>query len=335
MSFTSAYLIMICAAAFPYTAAAQDAPQQHTARELFYLNSRELTYHAGTAPEPKVEPAPPKVAHTAPPANPTRTPPKRTATAQSKPAAPPPTRNERPTSPNPTTTSASTSRPTLSSPTLPDGGRIVQASLATAPAPTNGPTLGLRLTILKRTDSGMSEVPTNTVFHAGDAIQLTVQTNYPGYLYIVNQGSSGAWKPMFPAPEFDGGNNHVDGYNTYTFPPRRMIFDEHKGAEKIFVIFSRERATDFESLIYSLQGGQEKPKPTATPEPPRQRPEVVMASVDNSAIGRFRNTYSRDLIVEPVTPETPGERKETAVYVVNPTGSADSRVVADLTLEHQ
>jgi hypothetical protein len=52
-------------------------------------------------------------------------------------------------------------------------------------------------------------------------------------------------------------------------------------------------------------------------------------------VGRMRRAYGRDLIIEKVTPATPGEKKETAVYVVNPTGSSSSRVVADLTLVHQ
>jgi hypothetical protein len=36
-----------------------------------------------------------------------------------------------------------------------------------------------------------------------------------------------------------------------------------------------------------------------------------------------------------VDPATSGDKKETAVYVVNASGSADSRVVADLHLVHQ
>jgi len=48
-----------------------------------------------------------------------------------------------------------------------------------------------------------------------------------------------------------------------------------------------------------------------------------------------RDAWSRDLIIEKVDPNTNGDKKETAVYVVNPTGSADSRVVADLHLVHQ
>jgi hypothetical protein len=61
----------------------------------------------------------------------------------------------------------------------------------------------------------------------------------------------------------------------------------------------------------------------------------MAAAISNSAVNRMRESYSRDLIVEKVDPATPGDKKETAVYVVNPTGSADSRVVADLHLVHQ
>jgi hypothetical protein len=62
---------------------------------------------------------------------------------------------------------------------------------------------------------------------------------------------------------------------------------------------------------------------------------IASAAIDNSTVGRLREAYARDLIVEKITEDTPGDRKEKAIYVVNPTGSKDSRVVADLLLVHQ
>ncbi len=64
---------------------------------------------------------------------------------------------------------------------------------------------------------------------------------------------------------------------------------------------------------------------------------MARANIEDSTIGRLRQAYSRDLVIEPVTPEVTdsSRRKETAVYVVNPTGAADSRLVADLKLRHQ
>jgi hypothetical protein len=56
-------------------------------------------------------------------------------------------------------------------------------------------------------------------------------------------------------------------------------------------------------------------------------------------VGQLRET-TRDLIIEKVDDKTPGDKspekkKENAVYVVNPSGSPDSRVVAEVPLVNQ
>lgn len=219
------------------------------------------------------------------------------------------------------------------------GAHIIPVAAVTAPAPAEGHALGLRYTILKRTAGDMVEVAPDTVFHAGDRIQFAIETNGPGYLYIVSQGSSGTWKPMFPSPDVADGDNHVEGFRAYTMPPKsRLVFDEQTGTEKIFIVFSRQPEPSLENTIYSLQAPKEKP--AATPAPQAGRPkQLLVASLDDGTVGRLRDTYTRDLIVEKVdentAPDQAGDKKEKAVYVVNPTGSADSRVVADLRLVHR
>jgi hypothetical protein len=294
----------IAAILFCFCAFAQDAPKpQMTARELFYS--------AAQSPAPPPAAKPPIVAHKAAKS------PAQVVTAQAKPPAPPPAVPPRDNS-------------------LPDGCKLVTARAGmptSAPPPASGTPLGLKYTLLKLTGGQMEEVPTAAVFHSGDRIQFNVETNGPGYLYIVSQGSSGTWKPMFPSPEMDGGNNHVDGFHNYTLPPRRMFFDEQAGTEKLFLIFTREKEADLENMIYSLQGG--KPKPASAPAP-EGAPQVLRASIDDQTVGQLRTAYSRDLIIEAVDPATPGgEKKESAVYVVNPTGTPDSRLVADLLLVHK
>ena len=65
------------------------------------------------------------------------------------------------------------------------------------------------------------------MFKAGDRIRITVVPNAPGYLYIINQGSSGTWKPVFPSADVEDGNNRVDGFRDYVLPPKsRMVFDD-------------------------------------------------------------------------------------------------------------
>ncbi len=294
------FLPFIAAAALtcPLSAqSGQDAPKSSlTPRELFYRRHP--------------EPTPPNAGRKAP----SKTTPQTNSTADNRP---------------PAGQIKGPDRPVVG---LPGGGSVIPAAA--------GPALGLRYSIVKREGAEAIEVPADTVFHAGDGIQLLVQTNSPGYLYVVNKGSSGTWKPMFPAPEIAGGNNRVEAYAAVTLPTEkhRMTFDQQTGTENLFIVFSREPVPDFEELIYSLQ---DKPRPAAQPaKPPAPTEKVVMAraNIDDATVGRLRAVYARDLIIESVTPATPPDssaKKETAVYVVNPKGSADSRLVADLPLRHQ
>jgi hypothetical protein len=304
MSKSSGLLILLFAASLALT---QEAPKrQFTARELFY--SATVT--------PSSMPARPQAPRKAPPQQAVRVPSTQAPPAP-KPAAPP---------------TSGTSAPVV---------EAAEQRPSSAPAPSEGPALGLKYTILKLIGNEMIEVPPTTIFRAKDRIQFSVQTNLPGYLYIISRGSSGIWKPMFPSAEVADGNNRVEPMRAYTMPPgTRIVFDEQVGTEKVFIIFSREPEQDLEKMIYSLQNPNAAPvaAPNAADVPVNQRQLVQYASVriDDATVGRLRNVYSRDLIIEKVDPNTPGgEKKETAVYVVNPTGSASSRIVADINLEHQ
>jgi hypothetical protein len=196
------------------------------------------------------------------------------------------------------------------------------------------PPLGLRYTILKRSGDGQVEISTDTVFHAGDRIRLAVETNDDGYLYVVNRGSSGTWKLLFPSPEIKDGDNRIGRRTRYEIPSGyTFTFDEQAGEEKLFIVLSRQPEPDLERLIYNLgQGG----KP-AEAKPEAGQPKMLLASAafNDDVIGKLRNAYARDLIVEKVDEDQAGPNQEKAVYAVNPSGSADSRVVADITLKHQ
>lgn len=331
MSYVLRFTLPLCVAGFVFAVAAQpqDAASkpQFTARELFYSAATE----PATAPAPTPAPPPTK--------------------ATTKTAAKAPVRKA--TSAHPQT-AASQPPAHVSPPAHVDAGHgaveapgspnpaVVQVAYvpSTAPAPATGTALGLKYTILKLSGDDMVEVPPNTVFHAGDRIQFNIQTNSPGYLYIVSQGSSGTWTPMFPSPELEDGNNRVDGWHAYTMPPKsRWVFDQQTGIEKIFIVFSRAPEPDLENMIYSLQGG--KISPASQPQQTQQTKQLVniaAVNINDSTVGHLRTTYSRDLIIEHVDDKTPADKsdkQEYAVYVVNPSGSSDSRVVADLTLVHQ
>ena len=321
-----------------FAASAQEAPKpQFTARELFY--SAESGQPAKPAAQP-VKPAPKPAAGNPKPNVAVKKP-----ATHSQPAKPTQTAAVSETTP-------STSRPAAEEPPATSGGvSVVKTAYETAPAPASGTPLGLRYTILKNSGDEMIDVPTDTVFHVHDKIQLSVQTNGPGYLYVIQKGTSGNWSFLFPSPEIADGDNHVDGWNSNTLPPhQRWAFDEQTGTELVFVVFSRQPEPSLENMIYSLQGGAKGPEEVkaqpANVRPPMDKPAkkkyVMTAGVDipDNVVGQLRDTYTRDLVIEKVDDKTPQDKSsvrknENAVYVVNPSGSADSRVVAEIKMVHQ
>jgi len=193
--------------------------------------------------------------------------------------------------------------------------------------------LGLRYSFLRNAGDEYREVSPDTVFRSGDHIRVAVQSNDEGYLYIVMKGTSGSWKVLFPSAEVaDGSNRVASGLQTLIPPPPgHFAFDEQAGEERLFIVLSRHPEPSLEQLIYSL--GSAGP---AANEPPKRLLTAQLSPVDDALVGRLRNqVYARDLVFEKVDDSTPGDKKEKAVYVVNPTGSPESRLVADVTLKHQ
>lgn len=281
---------------------AQNVPKQLTARELFYA--------ATQAPAPAVTPKAPA----------------KSVTRAARPSV------------RPVEIARADTKPNNTPPQSPDAGvKIIPAAAQTAPLPANGQTpLGLRINVLRyNSDGSTADVLPGTVFHSGDRIRLSVEPNARGYLYVVNQGTSGTWKPMFPSPEIEDGNNQVEPMRPCVVPPGQHVFtfDTIAGKENLFVVFSRQPVADFEDLIYSLKGGKETAAPA--PEPRSDKTLIMAANINNNTIDHLRNAYARDLIIETVNTTTTAGAPETAVYVVNPTGSADSRVVADIKLVHE
>ncbi len=280
--------------------ACSQAERQLSAREIFYSAPAETPAAKKTAP--------PQAAKAKKQAG--------AETAKAKPAAPAPPG------------SAAPSR-------APEGPDLVLASYkeeSTYP-------LGIRYSILKREGAESVEVSSDEVFHSGDRIRLRVEANGNGYLYIIHRGSSGVWKPLFPSADIAQGDNRVEKGKPYEIPSGYVFtFDEQPGEERLFIVLSRRPEPDLEGLIYSLSGAQKPSEPAKQPEGKLLLAQN-MVNIGDPMVDELRKVYARDLIIEKVdeTSAAPasGQAKEKAVYVVNPARSADSRVVADVTLNHK
>ena len=99
---------------------------------------------------------------------------------------------------------------------------------------------GARVRVELDRDGRARFVSTKTVFHAGDRVRFHFAMNFPGYVAIINQGSSGKRDLLFP---YKGVSNHIGRTADYTVPQGEgwFEFDETPGTEQLtFVMSKRE-----------------------------------------------------------------------------------------------
>lgn len=175
--------------------------------------------------------------------------------------------------------------------------------------------LGVRYSILKQSaPNKFVEAPPDTPFHAGDRLRLSVTANQRGYLYVIQKGSSGEWRPLFPDPQINGGNNALEPGKTCVIPNgpgEAFEIDEHPGIETIFILLTRIPEGNLSDTILSLRKGE------------------ILAE---KQVDRIRaKVQSRDLVFTKVDDED-----DKAVYTVNKsTAATNQRVVSDVVLNHQ
>lgn len=196
--------------------------------------------------------------------------------------------------------------------------------------------LGLRYTLLQKDPSGRYvEVLPSTVFHSGDHVKLSVMANHSGYLYIIQQGSSGNWSPIFPGQDAAKGSNYIEPGQVYEIPNDGAFeLNKQRGKERLFILLSVKPIDDLDGAIFGLQ--ENKPEPTAVPA---SSPETL-ASANRITDQLVEQLASRDLVAvqEQVNSSAnSSQHSEKAVYVVNSLSaeSNGSRVVAKLVLDHE
>ena len=198
--------------------------------------------------------------------------------------------------------------------------------------------LGLRCSVLLRgAENEYAEVTPGTVFHSGDHIRLSFLANEPGYFYVIQQGSSGAWSPIYPPRNASPDSSKVEAGKLQVVPSgtRSFAFDQQKGDEKLYVILSRTPIEDIDRAIRKLSSGE------PTPAPDSADSSQVLEASNQISDAFVQQLASRDLTLvdeEKVDQSAAaGHDAEKAIYVVNkgtdPAGS--SQVVLSLDLKHE
>lgn len=84
-----------------------------------------------------------------------------------------------------------------------------------------------------------TRVTTDRLFRRGDRVQLNIESNWSGYLYVINMASTGRLQVLFPHPAVSPGDNFVGARTRYEVPPDAYIqCDDNFGQEGIWVMLS-------------------------------------------------------------------------------------------------
>jgi len=175
--------------------------------------------------------------------------------------------------------------------------------------------VGLRYSILRLTEAGrMAEVDAASTFHHGDRIRLQFTSNQDGYLYVVHQGSSGQWSLLFPASAQD--DYRLTEMRPLAVPHKgEIVFDAKPGAERLFIVGSRQRVESLERFI-----------------PGRK---TVVGTITTAFLQAMNYSGKRDLRVEKVATPPGRTDAEFATYLVNAAGELSDRVMTEILLRHQ
>ncbi|HUH64436.1 MAG TPA: DUF4384 domain-containing protein [Terracidiphilus sp.] len=199
--------------------------------------------------------------------------------------------------------------------------------------------LGLRCSILLRgANDEYNEVAPGSIFHSGDHIRLSFLANQAGYFYVIQQGSTGTWSPIFPPPNSGADANRISAGTLQTVPSgtKTFAFDQNPGDEKLYVLLSRAPIPDIDRAIQNLKSGQ----PAESPSAPSSSGPMVEA--ENRIPDAFvKGIASRDLVLvdeQKVDESSKGDAQgEKAIYVVAKASgpAANSQVVLSLELRHE
>ena len=191
--------------------------------------------------------------------------------------------------------------------------------------------LALRYSIFQATPNhcdalnSYSVIDPDASLRTGDCIRLAIESNSPGYLYVINLGTSGRLTVMPASGRSNIVESVVEPCQTYEFPSDwYMQFTDRPGEDKLYLVMSRERVNGFlsndQSEIAKALGLRSDVQPTGL--------------------------TSRALVIEKVKPPSAGSSVAPAAsscgtlgsqprMSVSAAGAEMRQVIANLTLVHR
>jgi serine/threonine protein kinase len=114
-----------------------------------------------------------------------------------------------------------------------------------SPAPTSAaPSLTMAVSVVRQ-DKRRKEgtVPLDTIFHDGERVRVSIRAAQKGYLYILQQGSSGRVSVLYPHQRIGGGRNEIAMGQEVIIPSGNgwFRFDKNPGTETVYFLYAENR----------------------------------------------------------------------------------------------
>jgi len=216
-------------------------------------------------------------------------------------------------------------------------GGLQTASVAKVPGPQTAPANTLERPALdiqlerKLADGSVEAVPPTHVFSTGDTIRVHVTSDFDGYLYVMDQGTSGHFSTVFPSLAA-GSDNRVHRGQSYLIPSTEDGWFEVSGPagfDLLYFLLSPETIVSPTASSFVAPGPVSSLKPRCNDAVFRARGECMDSSAGPAPLPKgeslpaplapIAQAASRDITVtkkkDGVTVTSEGSKTAPFIYV--------------------
>ncbi|HVF91066.1 MAG TPA: DUF4384 domain-containing protein [Blastocatellia bacterium] len=113
---------------------------------------------------------------------------------------------------------------------------------------------GMRVLVLKSEGGSFTPVAPGQIFRHGDEMRVSFESNFDGYVYVINVSPVGKKRVIFPGSQLASGDNLIRARRRIELPPTSFIFDKETGTEILQVIMSRDPIAVLDAAVRDSKG---------------------------------------------------------------------------------
>ena len=113
---------------------------------------------------------------------------------------------------------------------------------------------GMRILVLKSEGGQFVPVDPGRVFTHGDEIRVAFESNFDGYVYVINVSPDGKKRVIFPGTQAANSSNVIRARQKIELPRTSFIFDKEMGTEILQVVMSREPVAVLDAAVKESKG---------------------------------------------------------------------------------